>query len=277
MSPAATRRVRLGRALACAVTALTSLAAVAACGAGVPRPVPVQVLSNYEKNGNTVRRDCGYSSPLPGRPGWSLWLFCDTVIASDRGGNTERLILGTDTAAAGPYRAGHAPSRLSEIPTPPAPLALPGLGAPQPFLPGPQRLLLPGSALPCAGPGAYPASWISGVAREPAADTPAHLLISYDNYCVSGNAGALAAEEFGLIEYDPAGNLLGSPTVVFGSFPGFPLPPQQVLGSPLFGGDGYLYLFGFCPARPPPAGCGGGRVFLARTAAQAAYWQNPLT
>src|SRR6266700_4166409 len=119
MSPAATRRVRLGRALACAVTALTSLAAVAACGAGVPRPVPVQVLSNYEKNGNTVRRDCGYSSPLPGRPGWSLWLFCDTVIASDRGGNTERLILGTDTAAAGPYRAGHAPSRLSEIPTPP--------------------------------------------------------------------------------------------------------------------------------------------------------------
>src|SRR6266566_3634617 len=106
MSPAATRRVRLGRALACAVTALTSLAAVAACGAGVPRPVPVQVLSNYEKNGNTVRRDCGYSSPLPGRPGWSLWLFCDTVIASDRGGNTERLILGTDTAAAGPYRPG---------------------------------------------------------------------------------------------------------------------------------------------------------------------------
>src|SRR6266566_2696521 len=176
MSPAATRRVRLGRALACAVTALTSLAAVAACGAGVPRPVPVQVLSNYEKNGNTVRRDCGYSSPLPGRPGWSLWLFCDTVIASDRGGNTERLILGTDTAAAGPYRAGHAPSRLSEIPTPPAPLA-----------------------------------------------------------------------------------------------------SQQVLGSPVFTGDGYLYLFGFCPAGPAPAGCGRGRVFAVRTVAQPAYWQNPLT
>src|SRR6266571_2396141 len=220
-------RLRLCRALAGAVTALVSLATVAACGAGVPRPAPgpAQVLSNYERNGTTIRRDCGYSSPLPGKPGWSLWLFCDTVIASVRSGQDDRLILGTDTAAAGPY----------------------------------------------------PASWISGVAREPAADTPAHLLISYDNYCVSGNAGALAAEEFGLIEYDPAGNLLGSPAVVFGSFPGFPLPPQQVLGSPLFGGDGYLYLFGFCPARPPPAGCGGGRVFLARTAAQAAYWQNPLT
>ena len=74
--------------------------AVAACGAGVPRPAPAQVLSNYERNGNTIRRDCGYSSPLPGKPGWSLWLFCDTVIASPPGGKTERLILGTDTAAA---------------------------------------------------------------------------------------------------------------------------------------------------------------------------------
>ena len=85
--------------------------AVAACGTGVPRPVPVPVpvLSNYERNGTTIRRDCGYSSPLPGKPGWSLWLFCDTVIASARGGKTERLILGTDTAAAGPYRAGYPP------------------------------------------------------------------------------------------------------------------------------------------------------------------------
>ena len=66
----------------------------------------MQVLSNYEKNGNTIRRDCGYSSPLPGKPGWSLWLFCDTVIVSQRGGKTERLILGTDTAAAGPVPRG---------------------------------------------------------------------------------------------------------------------------------------------------------------------------
>ena len=126
------------------------------------------------------------------------------MIASARGGKTERLILGTDTAAAGPYRAGYPPARLSEIPTPPTPLTLPGAGAPQPFLPGPQRLLLPGSTLPCAGPGAYPASWISGVAREPTAPEihtgAASLLISYDNYCVTGNADELAAEGFGLIE-----------------------------------------------------------------------------
>ena len=232
---------------------------VAACGASVPRPRPAPVLSNYEKNGNTIRRDCGYSSPLPGKPGWSLWLFCDTVIASVRGGKIERLILGTDTAAAGPYHAGHAPSRLSEIPTPPAPLTLPGAGAPQPFLPEPQHLLRPGSTLPCAGPGAYPASWISGVAREPAADAASHLLISYDSYCVTGNPDALTAEGFGLIEYDPARNLLSWPAAVFSSVPGLQLPPQQVLGSPVFPGDGYLYLFSFCPAAPPPAGCGHGK------------------
>lgn len=250
---------------------------VAACGASVPRPRPAPVLSNYERNGNTIRRDCGYSSPLPGKPGWSLWLFCDTVIASVPGGKIERLILGTDTAAAGPYHAGHAPSRLSEIPTPPAPLTLPGAGAPQAFLPEPQHLLRPGSTLPCTGPGAYPASWISGVAREPAADAASHLLISYDSYCVTGNPDALTAEGFGLIEYDPVRNLLSWPVAVFSSLPGLQLPPQQVLGSPMFPGDGYLYLFSFCPAAPPPAGCGHGKVFAVRTVAQPAYWQNPLT
>ena len=65
------------------------------------------VTSNYERaSGNTIPRDCGYSSPLPGRAGWSLWLFCDTAVASARDGKIENLILGTDTAAAGPYQAG---------------------------------------------------------------------------------------------------------------------------------------------------------------------------
>ena len=149
-------------------------------------------------------------------------------------------------------------------------------GAPQPFLPEPQHLLRPGSTLPCTGPGAYPASWISGVAREPTADAASHLLISYDSYCVTGNPDALTAEGFGLIEYDPARNLLSWPAAVFSSVPGLQLPPQQVLGSPVFPGDGYLYLFSFCPAAPPPAGCGHGKVFAVRTVAQPAYWQNPF-
>lgn len=276
--PAAARWAHRCRALAGACAAVAALIILAACGAGVPHPVPgpARVLSNYERaTGNTVRRDCGYSSPLPGRPGWSLWLFCDTVTASAGGGPAGHLILGTGTAAAGPYRPGHAPARLSEVPTPPAPLTLPGAGPPQPFLPAPQGLVLPASTLPCAGPGAYPASWVSGVSRQPSA-AAADLLISYDNYCVSGNGDVIFAEGFGLVAYDPASNLLGPTVLVFGSTAGLELPPQQQLGSPIFAGDGYLYLFGYCRAGAPP-GCGRGEVFLARTVARPAYWQNPLT
>ena len=76
---------------------------------------------------------------------------------------------------------------------------------------------------------------------------------------MAGNADTLTAEGFGLIEYDPARNLLSWPAAVFNSVPGLQLPPQQVLGSPVFPGDGYLYLFSFCPAAPPPAGCGHGK------------------
>ena len=90
------------------------LVMAAACGAAVPHPapsrlVPSPVLSNYERSsGNMVRRDCGYSSPLPGKPAWSIWLFCDTMITGSRGRKIERLILGTDTAAdGGTGRAGH--------------------------------------------------------------------------------------------------------------------------------------------------------------------------
>jgi len=273
------RCVRLCRSAAGVCAFLAFLVTVVACQADVrrPAPAPARVLSNYERTtGNTIHRDCGYSSPLPGTPGWSLWLFCDTAIANARGGKIEHLILGTDTAAAGPYRAGQAPSRLSEIPTPPAPLTLPSVGVPQPFLPAPQSLLLPGGTFPCTGPGAYPASWISGVTREPSAASSTDLLISYDDYCVTGN-GDSTAEGFGLVEYDPAGNLLSPPALVFGSLTGLPLAPQQVLGSPVFAGDGYLYLFGFCPVTAPPAGCGRGGVFLVRTVAQPAYWQNPFT
>jgi hypothetical protein len=270
---------RAARSLSGAVAVLTALIALAACQAAAPRPAPApaRVLSNYERaTGNTIPRDCGYSSPIPGQPGRSLWLFCDTAITDGRGGKIEHLILGTDTAAAGPYRAGQAPSRLSEIPTPPAPLTGPGAAAPQPFLPAPPGLLLPGGVLACTGPGAYPASWISGVTRDPAAGSE-NLLISYDDYCVTGNANSLTPEGFGLVEYDPARNLLGPPVRVFASVLGLALPPQQVLGSPLARPDGYLYLFGFCRAAAPSAGCGRGRVFLARTVAQPAYWQNPLT
>ena len=117
------------------------------------------MLSNYERStGDTIRRDCGYSSPLPGRPGWSIWLFCDTAVISGQARTIKRLILGTGTAADGPYQAGQVPAWLSEVPTPPTQLAMPSSAAPQPFLPAPHSLQLPGSMRPCTGPGAYPAA-----------------------------------------------------------------------------------------------------------------------
>ena len=140
----------------------------------------------------------------------------------------------------------------------------------------PDGLELPGSLLPCAGPGSYPAAWISGVTRAPSATSTGALLIAYDDYCVTGSADAPTAEGFGLVQYDPAGNVLGPVTLVFRSGFGLPLPQQQVLGSPVVGADGYLYLFGFCQAAPP-AGCGTGRVFLARTVAAPASWGNPFS
>jgi hypothetical protein len=272
------RRGRLcWRVLAgCAITGCLTM--VSACTAPAPSPAPALVRSNYERStGNAVSRDCGYSSPLPGRSGRSIWLFCDTVVTGASGRNIQRLILGTDTAAEGPYQAGRAPGWLSEVPTPPAPLALSRTAAPQPFLPAPNSLRVPGSTLPCTGPGSYQAAWISGVTRAPSAATAGGLLIAYDDYCVTGSGDALTAEGFGLAEYDPARNVLGPVTLLFSSGFGMSLPQQQVLGSPVVGADGYLYLFGFCPAAPVPAGCGTGGVFLARTVAVPAYWRNPFT
>ena len=176
--------------------AVLAAAAVAACSAPprpTPGPAPDLVRSNYERaTGDTIPRDCGYSVPLPGRPGWSLWLFCDTAVTSARGTKIDRLILGTDTAAAGPYQPGQVPDRLSEIPTPPAPAARPSDGAPEPFLPAPQDLVLPGSTQPCSGSGRYPAAWITGVAAEPGSAGRGQVLISYNDYCVTGDAGRWA-------------------------------------------------------------------------------------
>jgi hypothetical protein len=271
--PSPREHARLRRRVLAGCVIAGCLVVVAACGTAAPHLAPSPVLSNYERStGNMIRRDCGYSSPLPGKPTWGIWLFCDTTVTGARGRKIERLILGTDTAADGPYQPGRAPARLSEVPTPPASPASPSTAAPQPFLPAPQNLQLPGSMLPCAGPSAYPAAWISGVTRTP--PTASTLLITYDDYCITGAEETMTAEGFGLAEYDPASNRLGPVTLVFGNGSG--LPPPQVLGSPVAGRDGYLYLFGFCRAAPPPAGCGSGRVFLARTVAAPAYWQNPF-
>ncbi len=295
-------------AVALAVIAIVLVVLCDACGAGGPSLQPV--LSEYETaTGHVIVRDCGYSAPVPGKARQSLWLFCDTVVTTRHGKEIGNPIHGTGTAAEGSYTTGRAPSALAEVVTPeqlpsspvpsqaiPAPPAIPSdtgtppsavpsttapstarpspaRTGPQPFLPAPTNLTLPASALPCAGPRVYPARWTSGVAREPTSSGHAgHLLISYDDYCVSGDNG-FTPEAFGLLDYDPESNVLGSPAEVFGTAPGQQLPPQWQLGSPIFH-DGYLYLFSSCA---PRRGCGTAGVFLVRTSASPAAWQDGYT
>lgn len=247
----------------------------ASCGSAPPAaprpPAPRPVLSRYENlTGRDIARDCGFSAPLPSAPGRSLWLFCDTEITSRQGDEIGLPILGTGTAAEGSYRAGSAPGVLTEVPTPSSPASPdPGTAglAPQPFLPAPADLTRPATDLPCAGSGVYQARWFTGVAREPGAS--GHLLISYVDSCVSGS-DVFTAEAFGLVDYDPVANVLSSPAQVFSTTPGEQLPPAWILGSPVFSG-GYLYLFSSCA---PDGGCGTPGVFLTRTLATAANWQN---
>jgi len=238
----------------------------AGCGSAPPRgrpapPSPRPVLSRYETaTGRVINRDCGYSAPLPGKPARSLWLFCDTAVLTRQGKEIGFPILGTGTAAQGQYRPGRLPGVLTEVGSPGTRPAGAGVVPPRSFLPAPAGLTLPDSFLPCTGPGVYPARWFSGVTREPASG---HLLISYDDYCVSGT-NVFTPEAFGLLDYDPAASTLASPAQVVTAPPGQRLPPRWVLGSPVFSG-GYLYLF---------SGTG---AFLARTPAAAASWQDAFT
>ena len=276
------RSSRIVRTLTVLAAALALLCT--ACGSG--SPPPRLVTSRYETaTGHRIVRDCGFSVPLPGQARRSLWLFCDTAVTGRGGRELGYPILGAGTAAEGPYTPGRGPGPLAELATPAVgPLAvgppaadapsrpgrglLPARAAPEPFLPVPSGLTLPGSTLPCSGPHIYPARWVTGAAREPGSS--GHVLISFADYCVSG-PDTFTPEGFGLLGYDPAGNALGAPAQVFTAPPGGELPQQrqEVLGSPVFGG-GYLYLFGLCGHS-----CRGrGGVFLARTPASAASWAN---
>jgi hypothetical protein len=114
---------------------------------------------------------------------------------------------------------------------------------------------------------------MSGVTREPSSDNSSLLLISFTGVCVSGGGSTLTTEHFGLAEYDPASNTVKSMTRVFQSATaGQSLPPQLLLGSPIFSG-GNLYLFSSTCDSSGFGACASGRVFLARTPGQPASWQ----
>ena len=238
-------------------------------------PAPVQ--SNFENTyGASLSRDCAFSAPLPANPAASLWLFCDTAIY----GLDQQLqyhltgFIPGSTAAEGPQVPGEVPQGLSELPTPPAPLpAMPNSNGPAQFLSTPSGLVT-STGLPCdSANNAYAASWISGVAREPATANPADLLITYGNYCVQGSL-TFDAEGFGIAEYNPATNTVDRQATIF---TGTMVPPQQMLVSPVFSGS-HLYLFGSqCSSQDQFGDCTSGSVYLARTGDTAWSWDNPAS
>jgi hypothetical protein len=290
----------LAVAAAAAALGLVPLAASAgqaraAASPGAVAP-PAEPLSNYEvSTGHALTRDCGYSTPVTGPANagtQDLWLFCDTIdYAPD--GTIDSAILGTDTAAEAPLVPGQVPQDLTEVTTPPSVLRLPSDRGPQPFLRVPTGLVLPGSTSPCVGstpvptdgvygaqsPGIYPASWFTGVTRDPLVKgAPDQVLMAFNNYCVDGETGDINTlftdEGFGLVSYDPHTNRLGKPAYVFTSTGGQNLPLAEQLTSPLLFG-GYLYLFGSTCTSSAFGACASGNVYMARVPATGNSWQDP--
>lgn len=214
-------------------------------------------LSTADTADRPISRDAGFSAAYSATN--SLWIFGDT---GHRNGSPPWL-LGT-TAAAGPYTRGQVPVTLQELPTPPAAPA-PGRTGIALFLPTPQGLLIPGDDGPeaCAQPGvSYPASWTSGMTRIPGTE---RLLIAYHQICVAPSRDSWPVERVSLSDYDPATNRFRTTVTPFTASPlQAGVPVTQQLGSPVFGGDGFLYFYAhdFLTAR----------VIVARVSADASSW-----
>ena len=237
---------------------------------------PSQVLSNFENHfGASIARDCGFSQPLPGQRGTSLWLFCDTPVYGFAPGGgpwgLTEFITGS-SAAEGPATRGLVPTDLSELTSANTPLpAFPNVDGPERFLTVPSGLVTAEGTACGATSASYAASWISGVTRDPA--LPADLLISFDNYCVEG-AFNFHPEGFGLAVYDPATNALTS-RLVFSADTTAGLTAPLVLGSPV-SDDGYLYLYNYvCASESYTCGASpGNAVYLARVPADPSAWDD---
>jgi hypothetical protein len=168
------------------------------------------------------------------------------------------------------------PTGISEIPSPPTAIeSLPSSQAPQQFLPTPQGVVMPDGTTACgaSGTNSYAATWVSGVTREPSAVNSSLLLISFTDVCVTSSTG-ITTERFGIAEYSPSTNTVSAITRVFSSAsPGQSLPPQLLLGSPVFSG-GNLFLFSSTCDSSGFGACGSGRVFMARVPGRPSSWRQ---
>jgi hypothetical protein len=214
-----------------------------------------RVRSSADTDSRPIMRDGGVSVQYSTQPPGSLWLFGDT---SQKNG--PQFLSGT-TAAIGAAAPGKAPVDLRELPTPPSPPSE-SLQSPQPFFPVPAGLEAPGSALACGVRGSgslYPAAWPAGGARVPGSST---LVLVYLQVCVVTKK-SFAVERLTLVLFDVARNRLISSSTPFVASPlGAGLAATQVLGSPVFGDDGFLYLFAFSSSD----------VYVARVPGNPASW-----
>jgi hypothetical protein len=212
-------------------------------------------LSTADTADRPISRDGGLSAAYSSTH--SLWLFGDT------GQRNGPAFLAGTTAAIGPYTRGQVPTALDELPAPPA-APTPRRVSPALFLPNPQGLLTPDSpAARCGANKSYAASWPSGLARIPGS---ARVLIVYAEVCVAVDRD-WPTERLTLVEYDPTTNRFLSTSTPFVAAPlQAGIPVAQRLGSPVFGNDGFLYLFG--------ADMKSDTVFAARVAASPGAWRD---
>ncbi|WP_328472082.1 hypothetical protein OHA21_08935 [Actinoplanes sp. NBC_00393] len=210
-------------------------------------------LSEADTATRPISRDGGLSAAWSATE--SLWLFGDT---SQRNGP---VFLAGTTAAGGAYARGSVPTGLREVPTPPA--AHPsGQTGPAPFLPAPQGLRADAQQT-CDGFDRYAASWPLGLARLPGKD---QLLIVYAETCVISQT-RMPLQRLVLAVYDPVANQFLSSATPFAAVPlEAGLPAAQQLGSPVFGGDGHLYLY----ANDVETG----DILMARVGADPASWAD---
>jgi hypothetical protein len=109
------------------------------------------------------------------------------------------------------------------------------------------------------------------VLQEPPSANPGDLLISYTKVCVEGSSGSIITDGFGVVEYNPSANTLGSYHDVFTRQNLEASEPQWLLGSPVLAG-GFLYLYSGACSDPGLTCQGGGNVFLARVPASPSDW-----
>ncbi len=124
-----------------------------------------------------------------------------------------------------------------------------GLGT---YTVSPAQSVPPEPLLASFGTGSYTATWPHGGALMPGSTK---LLLAHADVCVSGQT-SFVSQRMHLVEYDPASNTLSNDTTPFVANPLIGgLPPRELMSSPVFGADGYLYLYSFTNVCMGNPGC----------------------